>query len=115
MKIMAWAVGGSFTSLAGGVWAYWFTFIEPGSAFDINVSIKGYVMMLMGGMGTVLGPLIGAAFLELFATLIWGKFLKIHLLILGLLIILVVTLMPQGLLHHLRRFSRRSKPKEVVR
>jgi len=115
MKIMAWAASGSFTALAGGVWAYWFTFIEPSSAFDINISIKGYVMMLMGGLGTVFGPLIGAAFLELFATIIWGKFLKIHLLILGMLIVLVVTLMPQGLLHHLRWFKRRGKPKEVIR
>ena len=105
VKITSWALSGSFTALAGGIWAYWFTFIEPGSAFDINVSIKGYVMMLMGGMGTVFGPLIGAAFLELLATLVWGNFLKIHLLILGLLIVLVVTFMPRGLLHYFKAWT----------
>lgn len=114
VKITAWAISGAFTALAGGIWAFWFTFIEPGSAFDINVSIKAYVMMLMGGMGTVLGPLVGAAFFEMLATFVWGKFLKIHLLVLGLLIVLVVTFMPRGILHFLQLWAPGRKKRGVA-
>jgi branched-chain amino acid transport system permease protein len=106
MKIIAWAISAALTGLAGGIWAYWITFIEPGSAFDIGVSVKGYIMMLIGGMGTVLGPVIGAVFLEAFATIIWGQFLQIHLLMLGLLIIIVVMTIPEGILHYTQKLWR---------
>lgn len=114
IKITAWAISGAFTALAGGIWAFWFTFIEPGSAFDINVSIKGYVMMLLGGIGTVVGPLLGAFFLEMLATIVWGKFLKIHLLVLGLLIVLVVTFIPQGIVNIFRLRKPGRKKEEAV-
>lgn len=114
VKITAWAISGGVTALVGGIWAFWFTFIEPGSAFDINISIKGYVMMLMGGMGTVLGPLLGAAFLEMLTTIVWGKFLKIHLLVLGSLIVLVVTFMPRGILYFLQLWGFGKKKERVT-
>jgi len=57
-------------------------------------------------MGTVIGPVIGAFFLEIFSTIIWGQFIKIHLLILGLLIIAVFMLMPEGLLFYAERLIR---------
>lgn len=102
-KIAAWTISAALTGLAGGIWAYWITFLEPSSAFDIGISVKGYIMMLMGGMGTVAGPLLGSAFLETFATLIWGEFPKIHFLILGVLIIVVVMVIPEGIIYYARR------------
>lgn len=102
-KIIGWAISAAMTGFVGGVWAWWITYLEPGSAFDIGISVKGYIMMLLGGMGTVLGPLIGAFFLETVATIIWGQFFKIHLLVLGLLIMAVVMLIPEGLLRYFRR------------
>jgi len=105
-KTLAWTISAAMTGGVGGIWGYWINFIEPGSAFDINLSVNGYVMMLVGGMGTVIGPVIGAFFLEIFSTIIWGQFIKIHLLILGLLIIAVVMLMPEGLLFYAQRLIR---------
>ncbi len=99
-KMTAWALSAAITALAGGIWAYWLTFIEPGTAFDIGISVKAYIMMLMGGMGTVAGPIIGAFFLEFVSIVIWGQFLKVHLLVLGLLIIVVVMFMPNGLMSY---------------
>src|SRR6266849_5477711 len=55
-KTIAWAISAAMTGTVGGIWAYWITYIEPGSAFDIGISVKGYIMMILGGMGTVLGP-----------------------------------------------------------
>lgn len=104
-KMLAWALSAAVTGLAGGIWAYWFTFIETGSAFDINISVQGYIMMLLGGMGTVFGPVIGAVFLEAFTTLIWGTFTNLHLLILGGFIILIVMVIPEGLLTEIQRWT----------
>ena len=105
-KTMAWAISAGMTGAAGGLWGYWINFIEPGTAFDIGISVNGYVMMLLGGIGSVIGPVIGAFFLEVFSTLIWGQFEKVHLLILGVLIIAVVMLMPEGILHYVQRLWR---------
>jgi len=105
-KTLAWAISAGMTGFVGGIWGYWINFIEPGSAFDIGVSVNGYIMMLIGGMGSAIGPVIGAFFFEILSTAIWGQFVKIHLLILGIVIILVVMLMPEGLLFYLQRVFR---------
>jgi branched-chain amino acid transport system permease protein len=102
-KTLAWAISAGMTGAVGGIWGYWINFIEPGSAFDIGVSVNGYIMMLIGGMGSAIGPVIGAFFFEILSTAIWGQFVKIHLLILGVVIILVVMLMPEGLLFYVQR------------
>jgi branched-chain amino acid transport system permease protein len=106
-RVLAWMMSAAVTGLVGGIWAYWLTFIEVGSAFDIGISVKGYIMMLIGGMGTVIGPVLGAIFFELFATLIWSRFGAIHNLVLGVLVCAVVLLIPQGLLALVRARRRR--------
>lgn len=107
-RVLAWMMSAAVTGLVGGIWAYWLTFIEVGSAFDIGISVKGYIMMLIGGMGTVIGPVLGAIFFELFATLIWSRFGAIHNLVLGVLVCAVVLLIPQGLLALIRARRRRT-------
>lgn len=97
-RVLAWMMSAAVTGLVGGIWAYWLTFIEVTSAFDISLSVKGYIMMLIGGLGTVMGPVLGAVFFELFATLIWTRFGEIHNLVLGVLVCAVILLIPQGLL-----------------
>lgn len=107
-RVIAWMMSAAVTGLVGGIWAYWLTFIEVGSAFDIGISVKGYIMMLMGGMGTVAGPVLGAVFFELLATLIWSKFGAVHNMVLGILVCAVIIVIPKGLLALLRWRRRRS-------
>jgi branched-chain amino acid transport system permease protein len=102
-KILAWALSAACTGLVGGVYAYWLKYIEPPFVFDILLSVKCWIMMLLGGAGTVLGPLAGAVLFELLSVLIWGQFLRGHLLILGLAIIAVVLFMPTGFMDLVRR------------
>jgi branched-chain amino acid transport system permease protein len=102
-KILAWAFSGFFTGLVGGLYAYWFTFIEPANVFDIMISVKAFVMMLLGGGGTVLGPILGAAVLELVSELVWGEFLTIHMLIFGAIIVLVILFLPSGMMELFRK------------
>jgi branched-chain amino acid transport system permease protein len=105
-KVYAWAISAGLTGFAGGVWAYWITFIEPSSAFDPGVGVKAYIMLIIGGMGSVLGPVIGAFVLEIVSTLVWGGFLKAHQLILGLLIIVICILAPNGIIDAGARLGR---------
>ncbi len=102
-KIIAWAISAFITGLTGGVFAYWFSFIEPATVFDIMIAVKAFVMMMLGGAGTVLGPIIGAFLLELISETVWGQFLTIHMLILGIIVVAVVIFLPRGVLDLFRK------------
>ncbi len=107
VRVIGWMLSAAATAYVGAVWAYWMNFIEVTGAFDIGISLKGYIMMLMGGMGTVLGPVLGAAFFETFATLIWSRFGAVHNLMLGVLVCVVVLFLPRGFAELLRGRRRR--------
>lgn len=96
-KIVAWSLSAASTGLAGGIWAYWITFIEPSSAFDPTIGLRGYLMLIMGGMGTVGGPVFGAFLLQLLTTGVWSSLLTGHNLVLGFLIVLICMAAPRGL------------------
>jgi branched-chain amino acid transport system permease protein len=102
-KVIAWAISAFITGLTGGVFAYWFSFIEPATVFDIMIAVKAFVMMMLGGAGTVFGPIIGAFLLELISETVWGQFLTVHMLILGIIVIGVIVFIPRGLLDLLRK------------
>ena len=105
-KIRAWRLSALCTGLVGGIYAYWLNFIEPPIVFDIMISVKVWLTMLLGGAGTVFGPIAGALILELLQTFIWSRLLRGHMLILGAVIALVVICMPAGFMDLVRkRFS----------
>jgi branched-chain amino acid transport system permease protein len=96
-KVTAWVLSAGFTGAAGGVYAHWFGEIEPAVVFDMTIAVKCFVMMLLGGSGTVLGPLFGAVLIEAVSLAAWSRLLTYHTAVLGLLIILVVVFIPGGL------------------
>lgn len=102
-KTAAWAISAFFTSLAGAGYAYWMSYIDPGEVYQIMPSVKMYLMMVLGGAGTVLGPIAGAFFIEFISELVWGKFLELHLLILGLILVFVVIFTPKGFIDMFQR------------
>lgn len=101
-KILAWSLSALFTGLAGGVYAVWITYIDPVSVFDMSIAIKFCIMVLLGGAGTVLGPIIGAFILEIISLVVWTKFLVLHAAILGFIIILVVIFLPRGFMQFVK-------------
>ena len=105
-KVYAWSISAGLTGFAGGVWAYWITFIEPSSAFDPAVGVKAYIMLIIGGMGSILGPVIGAFALEIVSTLVWSGFLHAHQLVLGVLIVVVCLVAPHGIIDAFARFAK---------
>ena len=97
-KITAWAVSGMMAASAGAVYAFANGFIDPGTAFSVDNNVFPIVMAILGGMGTVAGPMIGAFVLTAINETLWTKFPEIHTLFFGAAIVLVVLFLPRGLL-----------------
>ena len=105
-KVLAFALSGVFSALAGGIHAYWITFLDPASAFDIGLNVKMIIMAVFGGAGTVLGPVFGALSLAAVSELLASEVTSIAGLFFGIVIVAAVVLMPRGLadwLRHVRR------------
>ncbi len=97
IKIYAYAISAFFTAVIGGVDAYWLTYITPNDVFSVHITIKMVIMCLLGGMGTLLGPVVGASFLTLISEPLWARFPYDYLIIIGVIIVLVIVAMPKGI------------------
>ncbi|HXU92762.1 MAG TPA: branched-chain amino acid ABC transporter permease [Gallionella sp.] len=102
-KVTAFALSGIFSALAGGIHAYWITFLDPESAFDITLNVKMIIMAVFGGPGTVFGPVVGALSLSAISEFLSSEVTSIAGLFFGLVIVAAVVLMPRGLVDMLRR------------
>lgn len=96
-KVIAFTLSGLLAGAVGGVYANWINYIDPSDVFDVLISVKPIVMVLLGGAGTVYGPLLGAGLFVLLEEVVWRNFLTIHTGILGLIIVLLILFLPQGL------------------
>jgi branched-chain amino acid transport system permease protein len=97
-KVVAFMLASAFTAAAGAIYASWVYYIEPPDVFDIMYSVKPIVMVLLGGAGTVFGPIIGAvAYLSL-EEIVWRNLLQVNTGALGVLIVLLVLYLPKGFL-----------------
>ena len=102
-KTAAFALSAVFTGVAGAVYASWVNYIEPPDVFDVLYSVKPIVMVLLGGAGSVFGPIVGAGLFLGLEELVWRRFLEVHTGVLGLLIVLLVLFLPKGLAGLARR------------
>jgi branched-chain amino acid transport system permease protein len=78
--------------------------------FDVLYSVKAIVMVLLGGAGSIFGPLVGAVLFLSLEELVWREFLEVHTGVLGLLIVLLVMFLPKGLLSLSQRFAGKGRP-----
>jgi len=97
-KIAAFVLSGVFCGMAGAAYASWVAYIAPADAFSILLTVKVPVMVLLGGAGTLLGPLLGATVLVLLEETVWARFLDFNQAILGAVIVVLIFLLPNGLL-----------------
>jgi branched-chain amino acid transport system permease protein len=102
-KTAAFALSGLFAGLTGGVFAYWITFIDPEGVFRVIVTIQMIIMAVFGGMGTVVGPLLGALVLATVSEVLSTQLVSLAELFNGFIVILVVLFMPKGLADVIRK------------
>jgi branched-chain amino acid transport system permease protein len=107
-KTAGFSLSAVFVGIAGAIYASWVNYIDPPDVFDVLISVKPMVMVLLGGLGTIFGPAIGAVILLLFEEVVWRNFLTVHAAALGVIIVVLVLFLPNGLLALVReRFPMR--------
>jgi branched-chain amino acid transport system permease protein len=97
-KLGAFVLSAVFPAVAGGIQAYKVLYIDPPSVFFVQITIAMALMSMLGGKGTVIGPIVGAVLLYTVQELSWVNFPSAHLVAYGLFIILVARFMPRGLM-----------------
>ena len=97
-KIIALVLSSLFTAIAGGIHAYWITFIDPASAFDLTTNVRMVIMAVFGGPGTVFGPLIGSFILSTIYEVLASSISTSAALLFGIVIVGAVIFMPRGLI-----------------
>ena len=102
-KLIAFVLGGTFLGVAGGIYAYYVAFLNVSAVFDIITSMLIVLAALLGGRGTLWGPVLGAFIIEplanLTSTSLGGADAgAIRLLLFGGLLGIVVLFLPRGIL-----------------
>lgn len=97
-KLYAFLLSAVGPGIVGGLAARDQGYIEPLSVFPLITTITMIVMALFGGKGTIWGPVLGAVVLFSFQELVWARFIYLHQLLFGAIIVAVVLLMPRGIL-----------------
>jgi branched-chain amino acid transport system permease protein len=99
-KVLAFTVSAYFVALAGGIWSYRSIHISPVFAFDIIISVDMILMTMLGGLGSLWGPVLGAAILVPAAEVIRFEFgsSQIHVAILGAVMLVIILFLPRGII-----------------
>jgi branched-chain amino acid transport system permease protein len=136
-KNVALAISAAFTALAGGLYAMFVKFIDPNIAFGIDVSVQIVLICIIGGIGTILGPVIGAMVLvplseilrnprglvqigvlspdSKFVEFVEAHLSNAHLLVYGILVVVVILFAPEGVLGLIRRVGARARRRAEAR
>lgn len=99
-KIIAFMASAVFVGMAGAVYGYYLTFIDPRGMFSILISVQLVLSMLIGGKGTLWGPVLGAFLIEWLNEMAnndWGGG-NTRLFLFGGLLVVVVIFLPKGIL-----------------
>ncbi len=100
VKLGAIAISGALMGTAGAFYVQVFQYIDPGIAFGAHTSVEALVGAIVGGMGTLWGPILGALALHVLADLtrnLFGQLPGINMVIYGTVLVLMVMFAPRGL------------------
>jgi branched-chain amino acid transport system permease protein len=101
-KTVAFGVSAALTGATGAAYAFQQVSIYPERLFDVNITVLMVVMVVIGGAGTISGPILGAAAIAIASEYLRQHFTEVHTLTLGALIIVAVILLPQGVVNFVR-------------
>jgi branched-chain amino acid transport system permease protein len=100
LKSLALILSAALPGLAGAVYMWQTTYIDPDSAFGASVAFAPVIMAMLGGSGTVLGPLIGALFITVVQEVLWSRVGYLQLAMYGVVLVGVGVIMPGGILRN---------------
>lgn len=101
-KLLATALSAFLTAIGGTLYAQYVTFIDPNTLLNMNLAIEITIYAIVGGVGTLFGPLIGAAFLvpiaETVRASLGQSYAGLHLVVYGAVLMAVILFAPDGLM-----------------
>jgi branched-chain amino acid transport system permease protein len=107
-KIFAFAISGLYIGMVGALWGYYLSFLRPAIFLTILVGAKLVLMTILGGKGTVAGPVVGAvAYIvinEFFVTQLGST--ELNIVATGLLLVIVLLYFPEGIVGTLKKHGR---------
>jgi branched-chain amino acid transport system permease protein len=109
-KVVAIALSGALMGLGGTFYVQYFLYIDPTIAYGPAVSVSALLVPIVGGLGTVFGPLLGAValqFVNQFAQTAMGNAVGLNLVLYGVILVLMIMYMPNGLFGLARVSARR--------
>lgn len=101
-KVVALVLSAFVVGLAGGFYALYFRYIDPDAVFSIPLSVEMVFIAVVGGIATTGGPIVGAVFLVTISELFRERFQVGHLIFYGLLMMIVIRYLPEGIWGRLR-------------
>lgn len=125
LKIGIFVASAFVPGVVGSLFACYLGFIDPTTAFAPMTELTVIAMVLLGGMGTVFGPLVGAVLMSVVNEMLWARLPEVYLSLVGVIILVAVLYMPRGIVHfaqrrgwkwmpvargHLRKLADRARP-----
>ncbi|MCL5126307.1 MAG: branched-chain amino acid ABC transporter permease [Deltaproteobacteria bacterium] len=106
-KIIAFSVSAFMTGVAGGIFAHYISFIDPYTVFGLHISLDAQIMPLVGGLYTILGPVIGSFVLTSAGEVFRIYFGSGYLIAYGCILVAFVLFLPEGIVGWAQRLARR--------
>jgi branched-chain amino acid transport system permease protein len=103
LKIGTFIASAFVPGAVGSLYACYLGFIDPANAFAPMTELTVIAMVLLGGMGTVFGPLVGAGVMSVVNEVLWARFPQVYLSIVGVIILVAVLYMPRGIVNFAQR------------
>jgi branched-chain amino acid transport system permease protein len=107
VKVVTFAISAFFMGAAGAIMATKWTYIDPGIAFNIQLSFLPVLMAIFGGMTSLWGPIFGGAIFAYFEELLLTKFPYYYMLIFGIVLVITMLYLPGGLFGLVQKLRKR--------
>jgi branched-chain amino acid transport system permease protein len=108
-KTIAFAGSAALTGAIGAAYGFQQVTFYPDRLFDVEITVLMVVMVILGGAGTVVGPVVGAVVVAYGSEYLRQHLPTVHTLVLGALIVVAVILLPQGFVNYLREGARQRR------
>jgi branched-chain amino acid transport system permease protein len=110
LKLVACTVSGALLGAAGAPMPMYLSFIEPASTFNLSYAVSALAMVIIGGIGGWVGPLIGAIVLGCIQQIVTVTISsELNVLVVGVLLVLFVVLAPDGIVGLVKKWKQSSK------
>lgn len=97
-RLYAWLLSALFPSIAGAIDAWYTVIIDPATSFDLIITARAIIYPMLGGFGTVMGPILGSTLLYTLDEIVWASFPLSNMLVTGAVLTVLVLFLPKGIL-----------------